>query len=211
MPLVDQLLSASSPASPVGLSAAAPSLTPAVARIAASDPTRRVDVIVQLQGAADGAALVRSVGGQPGRELSLIDGLEASMTASAARRLAAREGVHAVSLDAPVRSSGWDGGFDKDRLGTAYNQSIGSDDVWFNNDGVTGRGIGVAVLDTGIAGDLPDFRRSGSDARSRVVASAVVNPGATSAGDTHGHGTHIAGLVAGNGGSRPAGDTLDGR
>ena len=82
----------------------------------------------------------------------------------------------------------------------AYNHSIGADAAW--NDGYTGKGVGVAVVDTGIAGGLRDFRAAGSTA-SRVVASAVVNPAAANANDGYGHGTHIAGLVAGNGNNLP--------
>jgi subtilisin family serine protease len=59
----------------------------------------------------------------------------------------------------------------------------------------SGRGVGVAVLDTGIAGDLPDFVTAG---KSRVIASAVTNPCARNANDQVGHGTHVAGLIAGN-------------
>ncbi|MGH2799184.1 MAG: S8 family serine peptidase, partial [Thermoleophilaceae bacterium] len=63
----------------------------------------------------------------------------------------------------------------------------------------TGRRVGVAVIDTGIAGDLPDFLAPGSRRRSRVVASAVTNPCASDANDHFGHGTHVAGLIAGSG------------
>jgi serine protease AprX len=69
----------------------------------------------------------------------------------------------------------------------------------------------VAVVDTGIAGNHPDFRVSQSDRTSRVVATAVTNPAARDAGDTYGHGTHVAGLIAGNGTNRDAGDPLFGR
>jgi serine protease AprX len=55
------------------------------------------------------------------------------------------------------------------------------------------------VIDTGIAGGLPDFRTSRLNPASRVVASAVIDPGAGTANDTYGHGTLVAGLVGGNG------------
>ena len=62
----------------------------------------------------------------------------------------------------------------------------------------TGKGVGVAVIDTGIAGDLPDFRATDDPSRSRVIATAVTNPCASDATDHFGHGTHVAGLIAGN-------------
>ena len=81
---------------------------------------------------------------------------------------------------------------------TAFNQSLGTDRIWTAAPR-PGKNVTVAVIDTGIAGDLPDFRTSQSDASSRVIASVVTNPEATSAGDGYGHGTHVAGLIAGNG------------
>src|SRR5205085_1994311 len=94
-------------------------------------------------------------------------------------------------------------------LGTAYNQSIRADKAWAS--GYTGKGVGVAVIDTGIQGNLPDFQVSQSDATSRVVATAVTNPAATTANDTFGHGTHVAGLIAGDGTNRLTKDPLYGK
>ncbi len=62
------------------------------------------------------------------------------------------------------------------RLSGVQHASVGADRVWPR---VTGNGVGVAVIDTGIAGDLPDFRRAADRRESRVVASAVTNPCAT--------------------------------
>jgi serine protease AprX len=70
--------------------------------------------------------------------------------------------------------------------------TVRADRAWWRG---SGRGVGVAVVDTGIAGDLPDFYTGG---QSRVIASAVTNPCAKNATDNVGHGTHVAGLIAGN-------------
>jgi serine protease AprX len=98
-----------------------------------------------------------------------------------------------------------------DNVATSYGLSVAASKLWNSGDELTGAGVGVAVIDTGIAGDLPDFRVSDTDATSRVVAAVVTNPDATTATDTYGHGTHVAGILAGNGNNRPAGDPLRGK
>ena len=55
----------------------------------------------------------------------------------------------------------------------------------------------MAVIDTGIDGALPDFA-SADGKHSRVIVSAVDNPNATTATDSYGHGTDVAGIIAGN-------------
>jgi serine protease AprX len=194
-----------------GTSSSSGSTSP-LSELAASDPGKRVEVIVQMRAGADRAqadALAASAGGIVERPLPIINGFSTTLKAAKAEQLASNPAIHAVSLNAAVESQA----IDTSRLATAYHQSIRSDKVWNASSGsaYTGKGIGVAVLDTGIAGTLPDFRTSETDATSRVVASAVINPGATRAGDTFGHGTHVAGLIAGNGNNRPAGDPLDGK
>ena len=91
------------------------------------------------------------------------------------------------------------GSWDPAALATAFDQSTRTTMVWTDNRSpTTGDGVAVAVIDTGIAGDLPDFQVSSTDTTSRVIASAVTNPDATTATDLYGHGTHVAGLVGGN-------------
>ena len=129
----------------------------------------------------------------------------AKLPAAGARELAAQPGVRAVSLNGAVKSSARG-----EKLSTSFNQSIQAPYLW-NTYGGTGRGVGVAVIDTGIAGDLPDFRVSNTDKRSRVIGSAVVNPDATTATDRYGHGTHVAGIIAGDSEGRDNGDAKKGR
>jgi serine protease AprX len=177
--------------------------------LASTQPGTKVDVIVQLDrgtSVASGAALVRAAGGEVTRELRIINGFGAQLSAKAASDLAGKPGVRAVSLNGTVKPSA----IDTSHLQTAYNQSIRSNRVWNADRGSTGDGVGIAVIDTGIQGDLPDFRVSQSDSNSRVIVDAVVNPKATTAGDKYGHGTHIAGLIAGNGLNRSSSDPLYG-
>src|SRR5215471_4666920 len=65
--------------------------------------------------------------------------------------------------------------------------------------GYTGAGIGVALIDSGVA-PHPDLK-GGLLGGSRVVWNQSFVPGNSSAIDQYGHGTHIAGLIAGNGAS----------
>ena len=154
-----------------------------------------------------GRALVRSLGGQPGIDLHIINGLSARLPARAAVRLAASPLIHAVSLNARIRDTTqtnptpW-------TLATSFDQSTGASKLWWHS---TGAGIGVAVIDTGISGDLPDFQTARGSSTSRVIASAVIDPNATTASDTYGHGTAVAGLVAGNGWYRDSSDPAYGQ
>ena len=205
-----QNLAPTLPASPPA-TAPAPKVSGALSNLAATDPGRRVEVIVQLAPGADmtsGRALIRSAGGTITDRVPIIEGFGARMTAGAAKHLAANPSVHAVSLNAPVKSQD-NGHLDTRHLGTAYDLSIRADTAW--GEGDTGRGMGVAVVDTGVQGDMNDFQVSRSNTASRVIASAVVNPGAGSAGDSFGHGTHVAGIIGGDGTNRASNDPLDGR
>jgi serine protease AprX len=107
-----------------------------------------------------------------------------------------------ASTQVPRRVKAYRGrGRDRDPLASLsrnaqpFVHAVGADSAWLR---ATGKGVGVAVIDTGIAGDLPDFRDSDDPTRSRVIATAVTNPCARDATDHFGHGTHVAGLIAGN-------------
>jgi serine protease AprX len=186
---------------------------PAVQPSKADGSGSRAELIVQLESNANADAVrdfVRRADGRVTRDLHLIDGLGVEADAEVAHRLARLTGVRSVVGNAPIAPAA----VDTSQLSTTYNQTVRSASVW-NAFGPrrssAGAGVGVAVIDTGIEGDLPDFRVSQSDSRSRVINSAVVNPDATSAGDEYGHGTHVAGIIAGNGTARAASDPLYGK
>ena len=145
---------------PVAAAETLPSLNPALADLAARSPHKRVEVIVQLNpGTARGAAapLVRELGGKVTRDLHIINAVAAELPAAGARELASRPEVRAVSPNAATKSQATGDG-----LATSYNASIQTPYLWNTYRG-NGRGVGVAVVDTGIAGDLPDFRASSLD------------------------------------------------
>src|SRR3954452_15544533 len=169
---------------------------------------RTVEVLVQFKKSvipAFGRATIRANRGRPGVALPIINGMSARMSAAAAARLGHDPRVRAVTIN---RRVGATGGPDLSHLATVFNQSVNADDVWPR---ATGKGVGVAVIDTGIAGDLPDFATSQTDPTSRVVASVVTNPAAKTAGDGYGHGTYVAGIIAGNGWARQKPDSLYGK
>src|SRR4051812_37742690 len=169
--------------------------------------------IVQFQpGVSDaaGRAAVQRAGGRVTRDLHLIHAVGAALDRTAEQQLSHDPAVAQVSVAARVRSQSVRNVEDRN-VATSYGLSVAASKLWNDGDQLTGKGIGVAVIDTGIAGDLPDFQVSDTDASGRVVAAVVTNPDATTATDTYGHGTHVAGILAGNGNNRPAGDPLRGK
>ena len=171
----------------------------------------RSQVIVQLEAHGSATAVkkhIRRSGGRVTGELPIIRGLGAELSPSAAKRLERRRGVMAVTRNHGVEPQS----VRASDLDTAFPFSTAATEAWNKDDaGVTGKGVGVAVIDTGIEGGLRDFRVSPSDARSRVTASVLIHPGATRAGDSYGHGTHVAGIIGGNSWNRSGLDFAQGR
>jgi len=74
-------------------------------------------------------------------------------------------------------------------------------DVAASQYGLDGTGIGVAVIDSGVA-DHKDFHNASG---TRVVHSESFVSGNTSAVDAYGHGTHVSGIIGGSGSASGAG------
>lgn len=243
------------PAASASGAVADPSVGSSLSAAAAEQPGERVQVIVRMAAGvspAVGRGLVGDADGKvTSRDLPIINGFGAEMSAGDAKALGSDPRVRAVSLNGAVeprdnRDNDDDRGDSRyDFLSSVYeaaehprtyelpagcpdadastfslaqwplrsrdnlakprkslsrisgvqHHAVAADRAWSH---ATGKGVGVAVIDTGIAGDLPDFRRRSNSRESRVVASAVTNPCAKEATDNYGHGTHVAGLIAGN-------------
>jgi len=130
--------------------------------------------------------LILSVGGTAGRALGIINAQVADIPNVSIPVLAASSLVGHISLDRAIAGS-------LERTGatigaTAVHQSLSVD----------GYGIGIAVIDSGITPWHDDF--AGEIAGSQRVDQFVdfVN-GRPAAYDDYGHGTHVAGIIAGNG------------
>ena len=104
--------------------------------------------------------------------------------------------IEAAANEAPVSA-------DSLPLGALYHlaDQIGARELW--TQGITGDGVNVAVIDTGIA-DVESL--SGTDKVVAVVdLSSEANDPTTRFTDSNGHGTFMAGIIAGNEpGSTPA-------
>jgi serine protease AprX len=176
------------------------SLDPRIATIAARHPNELVNAIIEFKGNVSPERarwLVARDGGHVFAQLHIINALAAKMPAERARWLAANPAVHSIALNSAVKSQSLLPISSNllNNLQTTYDGTLNVTPAF--NHGYTGAGIGVAVIDTGIAGDLPDFQASNGGG-SRVVETAVTDPNATTASDLYGHGTDVAGIIAGN-------------
>jgi serine protease AprX len=184
---------------------AAPSAQARLASVARKAPNRAVVAIIQFKRDVSerrARALVRSHHGRVTARLPSINGFAIRLPAREARALRRSRHVLNITLNNRVRSTGVDAG----SLATTYPKTIGADRLWAA--GITGRGVGVAVIDSGVNGDMPDFRNA--DGNSRITANVIANPDATRPGDDVGHGTHVAGIIAGNSFNRDVADPAHG-
>ncbi len=168
-------------------------------------PERLAAVIVQSNGDARAAvAAVRAAGGTVTRELPIVDGVSARVPASALGWLASSSGILAVTADDAVRTSGSTDAVNTSTIKQAFLQSTGVSKL--HSAGFTGTGVRVALIDTGVTPgtDLAGRVVPVLDANASSLSSATVVPcvnfsGESTCDDTYGHGTFMAGLIAGDG------------
>ncbi len=148
------------------------------------------NVIVTATGLLSPVTAVTDVLGTVLTKFHIINGVEASIPAVLEPLLAALPGITvtpdvSVSVQSTVESTGPHTPSDE------FLQQTGATQLFASGD--TGQGVTVAVLDTGID-DLPDFA-------GRLIGGVDLSGGNNPFQDSYGHGTFVAGLIAGNGAS----------
>jgi serine protease AprX len=128
---------------------------------------------------------ITSRGGRIRRAHNEVTGLSVDLDAQTAAQLASDFDTLTISVDATVRSAGTGGGR------AARSSGAKNARQRFNR---SGRGVSVAIIDSGVQphSDLP---------ASRIRKFVDFVNGRTMPYDDFGHGTHVAGIVAGNGAS----------
>jgi serine protease AprX len=138
-------------------------------------------VIIETSDIRGTEILIRSVKGKPGRRLGLVKGQVAEVPNASLESLARHAGVSAIRLDRPVR-------------GTMERTSATVGAKWVReNLDLDGSGVGVAIIDSGVTTWHDDL---GTD---RVVHFADFVDYQPTPYDEYGHGTHVAGIIAGSG------------
>ena len=133
---------------------------------------------------------LRQAGIKSAVRVPIAHGVAARLTPSQISFFAANPDVERVIFDAPVQLS--DTTFDPTALATFYPSIMDAVPAWSNPiSPLTGKGIGIAVIDSGIAAH-PDLA-------ARIVTSLNFNPNVNDASDAYGHGTAVAGIIAGDG------------
>jgi hypothetical protein len=167
---------------------------------------RRVPVIVRAEpGAATQAEqLVKSLGGTIDSELAIISGFSATLSEHHLNALRHAAGVRSVTTNGQVHLNALVDGYDPNwatPVGSWKRDAevIRAKDVW--KAGYLGQGIDVALIDSGVSPvqGIKDHLVNGPDLSFESQADNLRNL------DTFGHGTHMAGIIAGRDSTIPAG------
>src|SRR5579864_3381749 len=159
-------------------------------RGAAHGQTVRVIVQYRQVPTARHYAAMQGRGARLHSKLHMVKGAAFTIPVSALPALEADPEIASVTIDHAMSV-----------MDDLTDQAVGAASAW--NAGFNGAGVGVAVIDSGINDSHPDLQNS-SETGSRVVyhQDFTGTPTTNSAGaqyDLYGHGTHVAGIIGGNG------------
>jgi serine protease AprX len=164
--------------------------------IASEPPGPVVSVIVRTLpgGPWDLEDSVRALGGTISRRLGIINGFAASIRTGAIHSLEQSPGVLSVTTNAGIHLMGLVDGVDPNKFPGSWTKVAHNAhllDMWQR--GYIGTGIDVALIDSGVApvSGLDRQVINGPDLSFESQAPNLTNI------DTYGHGTHLAGLIAG--------------
>jgi serine protease AprX len=141
---------------------------------------------VVVTGVGDAAEAVRHVGGQVTASLPIVNGVAAEVEADDLERLARDPAVSAVTANRQARFE--DFVYDATTTASNFARTSQATAAWAG--GNLGQGVGVAVIDTGVS-PMADFT-------GRLVHGPDLSGEGTTV-DSFGHGTVMAGLIAGSG------------
>jgi serine protease AprX len=173
-----------------GVAVAAALASASMAGAPAASASASETVIVTGTGLLSPAAAVLEVGGTVVTQYHLIDAVEAVIPAIAEPLLAALPGIN-VTPDVSVNVQSTTESTGPHTPSDVFLQQTGATQLAAQGD--TGQGITVAVLDTGID-NLPDFA-------GRLIGGVDLTGANYPFQDSYGHGTFVAGLIAGDGAS----------
>ncbi len=157
-----------------------------------------VNVITRLSGSGKLTASrkreLTQLGGEVYQELSLVKSVAVRVPKSSLARLTNLAWVERVSLDSEVKKS------DEFTMGSSQAAAA------FEQYRLDGSGVGVAVIDSGVR-THKDLNFANSTIFSRVIMSAYYGALFSNSYDYAGHGSHVAGIIAGNGSASSTADS----
>ena len=153
-----------------------------------ADSNGESDIIVEFYDDSDSASRIRNHGGVAGKKLGLLNARAGRVPNSLLKRLADDPKVKRVHLDREANG---------EMARTSATVGALTARIQY---GYSGAGVGVAVIDSGIADWHDDLGASAiSKTGQRVTAFVDFVNNQTSKYDDWGHGTHVAGIIAGSG------------
>jgi len=173
-----------------------------------ANPLAQIPVIIEMAPAsapfssdsnltlAQQAVSILNLNGHAFGALSVIQGAAGVSTAAGITAMSLLPQVASIEEDSvvgPTRPSGSGPAYPPGSLTSLYPQEVNAPAVW--KAGGMGKGVTVAVLDSGVANDA-DLVKNGNRVLAHVTFTGSLN---AQTPDPGGHGTHIAGTIAGDG------------